>query len=440
MNIYSKNVYLFMLCAICFLPLCLSAGTDALLSRCRAALQEEITGNSLGSVCALIEEIRKNEKLYLKSSLYTDIRDCYRQLQAKLGKYYFENGDFTMALTCYREAAKYSVTGYKEEIAACRKHTGKIDTIEKEPETKKEQKTAPIKKPTLSYTQTSSVYIEIVKLWKAVSAIDDEAKAVSFVVKNAPLRTVKNKAYARLDAIKEKWIKFFEPGLQAKLNLMLAELYARTDNPAKQVQIMEEVVGFMGNTNINPVSLTPGIRFNKKRILNIIGNVKLFLELKDAYIKPSRSNTLRINRLSGSLDHAFLTPAQRIKAHYMAGILLSRGKNYVPACYHLYQTIKLMDHYRIPKVAIVWQKHSASIIPTTEMLGKNFVFIKQNSAHERAFKRAYGKSCFNRIEQCTAKYIKEISKKGKGGIGRTVMIIIIIVIVILILAAIGKRD
>ncbi|MCU0287180.1 MAG: hypothetical protein MUF15_12395 [Acidobacteria bacterium] len=61
--------------------------SDSLSVRCRTALQENITDGSLKKTIILIEEIKKDEDLYLKSGLYSDMRQFYERLSVKLGDY-----------------------------------------------------------------------------------------------------------------------------------------------------------------------------------------------------------------------------------------------------------------------------------------------------------------------------------------------------------------
>ena len=109
----------------------LSANTDSLISRCRTALQNDITsGSSIESMTVLISEIKKQETLYLKSSLYPDVRDYYEKMLVKLGEYYSGENNYKKALDCYIEADKYSSFGYKDTIGACKKLADEMEVLE----------------------------------------------------------------------------------------------------------------------------------------------------------------------------------------------------------------------------------------------------------------------------------------------------------------------
>ena len=116
-----KQVFLFLF-TIYLIPICITAQSDSLISRCRSALRMDMAARSPRDfVIALIHEIEKKETLYLKSALYPDVRRYYEKLQVKLGDHYFKGKDFEKALRCFIEADKYSERGYSEKITVCKK-------------------------------------------------------------------------------------------------------------------------------------------------------------------------------------------------------------------------------------------------------------------------------------------------------------------------------
>ncbi len=97
----------------------ISAESESLQERCRVLLSIEIKNNQVKqSIDILIAEIEQNQELYLKSSLYNDIRKYYEKLQVKLGDYYFQLHKYMAALDCYQKADQYSEQGYREKLAA----------------------------------------------------------------------------------------------------------------------------------------------------------------------------------------------------------------------------------------------------------------------------------------------------------------------------------
>lgn len=99
------------------------AGSHTLISRCQSALEMDIEiKNHRETAITLVKEIRSQETLYLKSSLYPEVRRYYEKLQAKLGEYYFRKAKFDKALECYKDADQYSESGYRERIAACNRN------------------------------------------------------------------------------------------------------------------------------------------------------------------------------------------------------------------------------------------------------------------------------------------------------------------------------
>jgi formylglycine-generating enzyme required for sulfatase activity len=116
---YKKMILIFI--AICIPFFCFPAQTGSLISRCRSALEQDITPGNLKNYLSLSKQIKDQENLYLKSGLYPDVRRCYGKLQAKLGKYYFNGKDYEKALECYLEADNYYDWGYSKEIAECKK-------------------------------------------------------------------------------------------------------------------------------------------------------------------------------------------------------------------------------------------------------------------------------------------------------------------------------
>lgn len=119
---------------ISILSICLFSQSDSLSSSCMSALQKDLKDkNSRDKVIVLINKIKAQETLYLKSALYPDIRWCYERLQAKLGDYYFEKGDFKKALECFVEADKYS-DGYSAKLNACKERISGRRLLEEQDE------------------------------------------------------------------------------------------------------------------------------------------------------------------------------------------------------------------------------------------------------------------------------------------------------------------
>jgi hypothetical protein len=115
-----------LLLIICLITPFILAGSHALISRCQSALEMDIEiKNHRETVIALVKKIHSQETLYLKSSLYPEVRRYYEKLQAKLGEYYFKKGNFVKALECYSDADQYSESGYRERIAACSRNIKK---------------------------------------------------------------------------------------------------------------------------------------------------------------------------------------------------------------------------------------------------------------------------------------------------------------------------
>ncbi|MCU0289040.1 MAG: hypothetical protein MUF15_21930, partial [Acidobacteria bacterium] len=109
-----------------------AAESESLQERCRVLLSIEIKNNQVKqSIENLIAEIEQNQELYLKSSLYNDIRKYYEKLQVKLGEFFFLSNNFQDALNCYRKADNYSELGYRDKIAAVERLIENED-IEKE--------------------------------------------------------------------------------------------------------------------------------------------------------------------------------------------------------------------------------------------------------------------------------------------------------------------
>ena len=415
----------------------LFADADSLISRCRTVLQEDITlFETRQVIISLIKEIEDKEELYLKSALYPDVRQKYEEMQARLGEYYFKEENFKIALGHYTEADKYSEYGYRDRIEECRKHLGLSKPDIKEHEIDKPAVIDPVitPKPPLSTALMTSWYNKIVKLWKKVRILNDERQAVSYVVRSVSLKTTKNKAYTKLDAIRDRWIKYFKPDLNASANLMLSELYARTDNPKWQSSALKDVVNYLNAFRKNHISLPGGVNFSKQQILNTKLNVDRFRLLKDCYLQPpkNRSELSKVNDLVKTIAYDYLTPAHQIKAYYMRGILLNLTYDYTGASFHLYNAMRLMEVHRLLKVEIVWNSHSASRGPTIKLLADNFRMVKNNSSLEREFKRVYGEGCFSEIDQITEKYIE----KQEGGKGMKWWVIALIIIGILILIGI----
>jgi hypothetical protein len=400
-------------------------------------------------VYVLIQEIRDQATLFLQSALYPDVRQYYERLHAKLGKYYFKEGNLEKAREHYIEADKYSHLGYMEQIAACQGK--KQETVKSEPDRQKIEKQKPIqpkpkikpqskppapKKQLLFNRQTTTLYYnKITSLWKTVRTIDDEKKAVVIVKKNISLKTRKNKAYMKLKAVKKKWIDYFPRDLQASAKLMLSQLYARTDNPGNQSRVLENLLTHLGINNLEDITLPDNTSVNKKQVEHTLKNVNRFLSLKECYIKPAESKTSKISRLVETIAFNELTPAQQIKARYMSGILLSQRNIYPSACYNLYKVIKLMDQYDITKVDIIWGTHYASRFPTIGVLSDNFDRLRKKRNSRTAFKKAYGEDCYSEIARWRKDYIR---KTGKG-IDYWIILLIALILLIILLIVIKTR-
>ena len=108
-----------------------------LISRCRAVLDMNMKSqSSRNTVLKLIDEIKKQQTLYLKSSLYPEIRQYYEKLNAHLGEYFLNENDFKQALPYYLEADNYSGQGYRQMISLCKEklkqaEKPKLSNIEK---------------------------------------------------------------------------------------------------------------------------------------------------------------------------------------------------------------------------------------------------------------------------------------------------------------------
>jgi tetratricopeptide (TPR) repeat protein len=116
--------FISLLIMICLMPVGAAAqsNTEELNSNCYAALQQDINQQEARqTITALIKEIENQEKLYLKSALYPDVRRCYEKLLAKLGEYYFKQKKFSNARDFFVKADKFSDIGYRKKIEACEK-------------------------------------------------------------------------------------------------------------------------------------------------------------------------------------------------------------------------------------------------------------------------------------------------------------------------------
>jgi hypothetical protein len=104
--------------------------SEILISNCRDALKLKSTGSDTEQLLeSLIKQIKNKENLYLKSSLYLDVRSLYIDLNAKLGNLYYQRHQFKNALHCFQQANNYSTRGYHQKILECKQKSELAHTL-----------------------------------------------------------------------------------------------------------------------------------------------------------------------------------------------------------------------------------------------------------------------------------------------------------------------
>ncbi|MCI0471119.1 MAG: LETM1 domain-containing protein [Candidatus Aminicenantes bacterium] len=118
-----------LLVVIYLLPAAIYIYPGSLVSSCESAQEKNITAENIGEFLALTRQIKSQESHYLKSNLYPELRQCYGQLQKKLGDFYFSKKNFNKALECYNEGDRYYDRGCSAQIEACRTEISQVQSF-----------------------------------------------------------------------------------------------------------------------------------------------------------------------------------------------------------------------------------------------------------------------------------------------------------------------
>lgn len=104
------------------------AQETVLVNRLKNLVNQEIKPETLHEFIEISRQVKQEKEKFLGNAAYSDVRQCYRDIQARLGEYYFRSMQYKNALACYREAQQYNSgsANYQQNIDDCLEANGKI--------------------------------------------------------------------------------------------------------------------------------------------------------------------------------------------------------------------------------------------------------------------------------------------------------------------------